>query len=486
MATSAACITCFSGTLRSRAARVQSSYSGIQFRSSPLRDPIFTRIIPYAVSTSTNRRCNMTRSSSRTRTPSVVVSRNSRDSNTSRRSGRQSKVRRLPKRPFFQNPFHHMRHKLGRRIVNSAFQNRNTLTSRLFRTYRFANTEPQHIGKVFRIACSRAVPDDLRSHNRDICKFAPESPEQSRTCRRSQFFLNASRVHRNAFQQLRRCRRGDRKQTMRALHKSATHIHRRRVPAIDAKRTKSSSSADNIGDRIDRTHFMKVHRLNTNAMNLRLSLCQQLESLQRKYTRIRGKRRPLDQLANLLPAPSMHVLVFVMFVRVLMIVNMFVLMILGMRMIMLLFGNFSAGCVKDVDFCGGDAAAVHRGESKLRADVESLRGFLKERARNAGIDERAEQHVSTDAGETFKITNSHALFSSRLRQHLDRQDFVHRPGAVTIAIHRDIVKSRSPHSFAHLPERLRRKRESHFTLSNFNASDIPMVTHTEISQSQTT
>ena len=43
----------------------------------------------------------------------------------------------------------------------------------------------------------------------------------------------------------------------------------------------------------------------------------------------------------------------------------------------------------------------------MGADVERRGGFLKQFERDAGIDQRAQQHVAADAGKTLEVANSH-------------------------------------------------------------------------------
>src|SRR6201999_3789871 len=74
-AVNAACITTFSGTSKAAAARRQSSYSGAAFHSSPCQEPLLMWITPKSVCTGVSSRARMTRRSSRTRIPNVVVSR---------------------------------------------------------------------------------------------------------------------------------------------------------------------------------------------------------------------------------------------------------------------------------------------------------------------------------------------------------------------------------------------------------------------------
>ena len=100
-AASAACITVFSGTSKAAAARRQSSNSGEAFHSSPCQEPVLIWITPNSVSTGVVSRARMTRFSSRTRMPKVVVSRKINCCKWSASAALQSTVSSVPRRPFF-------------------------------------------------------------------------------------------------------------------------------------------------------------------------------------------------------------------------------------------------------------------------------------------------------------------------------------------------------------------------------------------------
>ncbi len=54
-----------------------------------------------------------------------------------------------------------------------------------------------------------------------------------------------------------------------------------------------------------------------------------------------------------------------------------------------------------------DAAAVHVSEVQLRAEVEGTDSIAQQVGRDAGIDQRAQQHISADASEALQISDSH-------------------------------------------------------------------------------
>src|ERR1700755_2371337 len=61
----------------------------------------------------------------------------------------------------------------------------------------------------------------------------------------------------------------------------------------------------------------------------------------------------------------------------------------------------------DVDFGGGDAAAVDLFGFEGRVDVESGYGFVEDLRVDSGVEEGSEKHLTTDAGEAVEIGDAH-------------------------------------------------------------------------------
>ena len=95
-----AAYTSLSGTPFSRAARAQSSYSGVTI-SNPSRRPRFARTGPHGVYTVTPSRVNFDRCAVVRRTPNVPVSRNRIVSNTVSALSEASTLNSTPGRFFF-------------------------------------------------------------------------------------------------------------------------------------------------------------------------------------------------------------------------------------------------------------------------------------------------------------------------------------------------------------------------------------------------
>jgi hypothetical protein len=61
----------------------------------------------------------------------------------------------------------------------------------------------------------------------------------------------------------------------------------------------------------------------------------------------------------------------------------------------------------DINFGGGYATTIDARDLQLGTEVERLHGLAEQVGRDAGVDERAEEHVSADARETLNVSNTH-------------------------------------------------------------------------------
>jgi hypothetical protein len=95
---------------------------------------------------------------------------------------------------------------------------------------------------------------------------------------------------------------------------------------------------------------------------------------------------------------------------------MIVVVIMRMGMIVRGIGFVAVMIVRRVGFVAvdkyarlacADAAAIYGIEDEGCAEIEGRGGLLEERGRDAGFDQGAEQHVSTEPGEAFEIANTH-------------------------------------------------------------------------------
>src|SRR5271166_4485096 len=61
----------------------------------------------------------------------------------------------------------------------------------------------------------------------------------------------------------------------------------------------------------------------------------------------------------------------------------------------------------NVELGSRDASPIHTGKLQGRSDVQVGDGLLEQLERNSGVEQRAQEHVAADAGETIEIGNTH-------------------------------------------------------------------------------
>ncbi len=61
----------------------------------------------------------------------------------------------------------------------------------------------------------------------------------------------------------------------------------------------------------------------------------------------------------------------------------------------------------DVELAGGDTRSAHRRKFQRSADVQVGDCPLQQLERNSGVEQRTQEHVAADAGETIEIGNAH-------------------------------------------------------------------------------
>src|SRR5580692_2516083 len=101
------------------------------------------------------------------------------------------------------------------------------------------------------------------------------------------------------------------------------------------------------------------------------------------------------------------VLVGVVLIRVFVMI-VFLLMLVAMRIVIVMrvIGVFRRN---HVDLGRGDSTTHDFTRFKARAHVQRGRRFSQHVKGDAGVDQRAQQHVAADARETLKVTNTHRV-----------------------------------------------------------------------------
>jgi hypothetical protein len=160
-----------------------------------------------------------------------------------------------------------------------------------------------------------------------------------------------------------------------------------------------------------------------------LSLAEELKGAKGERARIDCERRFAQDLADgwQIAPMRMGVAVRVFVIVRVSVIMMIVIVIMRMGMIVRGIGFVAVMTVQPVGvvaamivlrvgiiaadqhacFSRADAAAIYRVEYEGCAEIEGRGGLLEERGRDAGVDQGAEQHVSTEPGKAFEIANTH-------------------------------------------------------------------------------
>ncbi len=239
--------------------------------------------------------------------------------------------------------------------------------------------EPQHVRPALRVAAARAVADRRYVHCRPLERR--QRAGDRGTGRRHHLHrpVAGARRQRRARHrdQLQRGGRGHRQRAVRRTRRAAAGRQRRTVQPLDAKQPQSYDAAHDVDDRIERADLVEVDLVFGHAVDARLSGGQQPEHRRRSLPVVVRQRRCLDQRKHVGQAP------------------------VRLRR----FGEV------DVRLRGGEPGAPHALRPQRPAGRLELRQLVvQRRGIDAGVDERTEQHVAADAGETVQVCDArHAV-----------------------------------------------------------------------------
>ncbi len=167
-------------------------------------------------------------------------------------------------------------------------------------------------------------------------------------------------------------------------------------------------------DRVNRAHFVEMNLLDVGVMDSGFGSPERLKYLDRPVLRTLGDGRTADDLANFgqsamgvimaVPVALIMVVFVAVIMRVLvrMLMGVLVSMLMRMGVLRLLRPEllsrqlfFARG--NHIHLGRADAAAVHTRNLEVGIHSQRLNRADEQLRRHAGIDQRAEKHVSTDA-----------------------------------------------------------------------------------------
>ena len=122
------------------------------------------------------------------------------------------------------------------------------------------------------IACS--ITDARNFHRWHRSEVLGQGYSNSRARRRCEFDRWSARINGLARNQSGGGGRRNRHDAVFGLHGAAAEVQRRTVNRTDPQEVETQAGADNIGNRIHRAHFMKMHFFDGHLMNCCFSLSQ--------------------------------------------------------------------------------------------------------------------------------------------------------------------------------------------------------------------
>ena len=158
--------------------------------------------------------------------------------------------------------------------------------------------------------------------------------------------------------------------------------------------------------------------------------------------------------------------------------------------LVLLFGLASVNLLgemavfEDVDLGCGDAAAIDLFDLQRCADVECGGGLLEDFEWDAGVDERAEEHVACDSGEAVDKCDAHQEVSLGGGDGGHGEDVIHGAGTVALGVECDVGEAERAQGFGDAVEHFKRESAGQVGSGDFDAGQFAMVTHADLGEAE--
>jgi hypothetical protein len=160
---------------------------------------------------------------------------------------------------------------------------------------------------------------------------------------------------------------------VRHLDRAAPDVQRRRSEPFDAQQLEADARADDIYNRVERAHLVKMNLFDRHIMNARFRFRESRKDLRGAGLNTDAQARAFDELENLAQTP--------------------VVMLLARP---------------HVRAHGADARALNLLELHLKVADIKPRQLLRERtAVRPGAHKRAQRHVAADTGKAIEVEQTH-------------------------------------------------------------------------------
>ncbi len=220
-------------------------------------------------------------------------------------------------------------------------------------------------------------------------------------------------------EQIRSCRRGNRKYTVLAMNEATADVDRGAQEPLNAKCFETDRRTDGVDNRIDRADFVKLDIFRSDVVNLAFRYRQLRKYVRRDLLRFRVQLAFANHCQNLgrLAMKVARVMVtMIVHVSMLVFMLMFVLMvvIVAVRFAMRLMGGvvfvFLLTINQYIKFDGTDVRASNARHPQFVTVDRQLSQFGLEKIKTkAGVQERTDRHVAADAGKAIEVERLHTF-----------------------------------------------------------------------------
>ena len=242
-----------------------------------------------------------------------------------------------------------------------------------------ADQQSQQVGLLIEVAIARAVTDGINFHGRQGPELIGQGGDNRCAGRRGQLGLDLGIGQRDSHQQFGRGRGGNTDPAMGDGDEPVAGRNRRTDNAVHPQQVPANSAADDVGDRIDGPHFVKVYLANRRAVHLRLGLAQSHKNSFGQILLRGGQRAGVDSVGYVVQVP------------------------VGVLRL-----------VADVDL--GGAKALFLDFFSFQPAIgqpQRVDAGLNFRQIDTRIDQRPESHIAADAADRVKIGYFHGFFTGK-------------------------------------------------------------------------
>ena len=292
----------------------------------------------------------------------------------------------------------------------------------------FADAEAEDVGEVFGVASAGAVADLLDAHGGLGAEGGSESADEGGAGGGDELFFDVGGVGGEAAEEVGGGGCGDGEAAVGAVDHAAADVEWGAEPLVDGEGVDAGGGGDDVDDGVDCAYFVEVDFFDGDVVDFGFGGAEEFEGVDGGLFDGGGEGCGVDQVAD--DGEGAAVGVFVADGRDRGCGRFCAgagfwggaggcgfaggrgrgLRLRGMRVRFLRLGCCA---FVDVNFCGGDSAAVDLFDFEGGVEIQGGGGFVEDVGIDSGVDEGSEEHVAADAGEAVEVGDAHGVIVSR-------------------------------------------------------------------------